>query len=434
MSVAGRAVYDNFFPAPNTTGTFNGWFSNFVVNQPFRFDSDTFDTRFDHSLSDNDQLSVVYHLRKFDSLQGDRFTGAIPVEGGDDADSGDRIDTTNQSAAATYSHIVSPTSLNELRVAYSRFSLLQTSLLHGRNLADEFGLANVNIPGFEQTSGFPYIFLGFGAQTGGSTFKPLEFVDNNVQVTNNFSLRRGNHDMKLGADLRRLASAPAFSVFPTGFMFFAGYGSSLTVDPNYSFFDGSAFYQNGGNEVADLFLGLPLTVTAGLQLTQPKVRTREAHFYWQDAWQLTPWLTLTYGVRYEFQAPYSEKDRQAANFDLAALKLLLAGRGGNRRSLLESDRNNFTPRLGFAYRITNKTVALGSYEVFYSPENSARNELLTKNYPFATQQDFFNDIFGLYNGGSKHMCWTRELPATQRFRFLTAPRPLIRPGSSTART
>ena len=401
VSDAGRAVYDNFFPAPNMTGTFNGWFSNFVVNQPFRFDSDTYDTRFDHLFSGNNHLSVVYHLRKFDSLLGDRFTGAIPVDGGGDADAGDRIDTTNQSVAATYSHIVSPTGLNELRVAYSRFSLLQTSLLHGRNLADEFGLANINILGFDQTSGFPNIFLGFGAQTGGSTFKPLAFVDNNVQVTNNFLWRRGNHDMKFGADLRRLASAPSFSLFPTGFMFFAGFGASLTADPNYSFFDADAFYQNGGNEVADLLLGLPQTVTTGLQLTRPRVRTHEAHFYWQDAWQITPRLTLTYGVRYEFQAPYSEKDGQAANFDLSTRRLLLAGRGGHRSSLLEPDRNNFAPRLGFAYRITNKTVVRGGYGVFYSPENSARNELLTKNYPFATQQDFFNDIFGFYSGGYK---------------------------------
>jgi hypothetical protein len=69
--------------------------------------------------------------------------------------------------------------------------------------------------------------------------------------------------------------------------------------------------------------------------------------------------------------------------------------------LIEPDRNNFAPRLGFAYRLSGRTVLRGAYGIFYTPENSARNEVLTKNYPFATQQDFLNNIFGFYSGAYK---------------------------------
>ncbi|MCI0628941.1 MAG: carboxypeptidase regulatory-like domain-containing protein, partial [Acidobacteria bacterium] len=84
VSPGGRAIVDNFFPAPNSQGTFNGWFSNFQVNQRYRFDSDTVDARVDHNAAGADQLSVVYHARGFDSLQGDRFEGSITVPGGGD--------------------------------------------------------------------------------------------------------------------------------------------------------------------------------------------------------------------------------------------------------------------------------------------------------------------------------------------------------------
>ncbi len=401
LSPGGRATVENFFPAPNRAGNFHGWFSNFLVNQRYRYDSDTIDARADHTVANTGLLSFVYHARAFQSLQGDRFEGAIPVPGGGDADQGDQTGSGNQTVGVAYSRQVSPFRFNELRAGYSRFDLEQLSLMHGRRVAEQFGIPNVNLESVEQTSGFPYVFLGFGAQTGGSTFKPLRFLDSNFQVVDNYTWRLGKHEMKMGADVRLLASNPDFSLFPTGFQFYAGAGSSLTADPGFSFFDPNAMYFNGGNEIADLLLGLPLTVTTGLQLSRPRVRSHEVHWYWQNAWQAGQRLTLTYGIRYEYQAPFTERADQAANLDLATRSLLIAGRGANRRSLVAPDRNNFAPRLGFAYRLGEQTVLRGGYGVFHTPENSARNEVLTKNYPFATRQDFFNDIFGFYSGAYK---------------------------------
>lgn len=399
VSPAGRAILQNFFPRPNLPGTFNGWFSNFRVNQRFRHDLNNIDARGDYSFSTTDNLSVVYHYAGFDALLGDRFAGAIPVDGGGDADQGDKSDSTNQSLSIAYTHLFSNGRSNELRFGYTRFRFRQVSLLDGRPVADQFGLRNINLPDFPQTLGFPNIFLGFGGSTGGSTFKPLTFLDSNFQLADNYSLRLGKHDLKVGADLRKLSSNPNFSLFPTGFQFYAGPGASLTSDPNFSFFDASAFYFNGGSDIADLLLGLPQLVTQGLQLTTPRVNSFETHFYFQDTWQATNRLVLNYGLRFEYQSPYVEESNNAANFDIATRQILLAGRGSNSRSLVKPDRNNFAPRFGLAYRITNRTVVRAGYGIFYSPENDARNEILTKNFPFAQQQDFFNDIFAFFSTG-----------------------------------
>lgn len=63
---------------------------------------------------------------------------------------------------------------------------------------------------------------------------------------------------------------------------------------------------------------------------------------------MTSRLTLTYGVRYEYQAPFAEANGQAANVGLTTMSLLLADRGAN-ASLISPDRNNLAPRLGAAW-------------------------------------------------------------------------------------
>jgi hypothetical protein len=90
VSPAGRAILQQLFPQPNQPGLLNGWFNNYAVNQAYQFNSDTVDARVDHNLSLSDRLSLIYHVSAFDSITGDRFAGAIPVDGGGDGDASDR--------------------------------------------------------------------------------------------------------------------------------------------------------------------------------------------------------------------------------------------------------------------------------------------------------------------------------------------------------
>lgn len=393
VSPAGRAILQNFFPAPSAAGVLNGWYNNFVSRQAYVFDSHTASGRLDHQVSDNDRFSAVFHYGSFASNTGDRFAGYIPVSGGGDADYGDREDSRSQSLSISETHLISGRSLNEFRFGYTRYRLDQQSLLDGQSLASQFGLGNVNLPGFPETSGFPVIYLGFGSQTGGSTYKPLSFLDRNYQVADNMVTHQGKHEWKAGLQFRKLNSTPLFSLFPTGFQYYGGPGLSLTSDPNYSYFDANAFYYNGGSDIADLLLGLPYTVNLGQQMTHPATRSWEGSLYIQDMWQVTRALALSYGVRYEYYAPWSEANNAASNFDLSTGKLLLAGLGSNSASLVSPDRNNFGPRLGLAYRMGSRTVLRAGWGMFYSPENDARSDVLTKNYPFAVQQTAFNDIY-----------------------------------------
>lgn len=394
VSPAGRAILQKFFPTPNLPGTFNGWFNNFQTHSPFAFNERTGDARIDHEFSAKDRLSVVYHYLDFNSLTADPFSGATSVPGAGDADQGDKEDSRNQELSVTETHLFSNRFINEFRFGYTRFHLNELSLLNGQDLSTQFGLGNIAVPGFSSTLGFPDLFLGTGYQAGGSTFKPLFFTDSNFQIQDNIILTDvGRHEFRMGVDFRRLNSHPVFSLFPTGFQFYAGAFSSLTSDPNFAFFDPNAFFGNGGSDIADLLLGLPESVNIGLQLTTPHTQSWEIHFYGEDTFKVTPKFTFIYGVRYEYQNPYVEASNDSSNYDPATNSILLAGRGGNSSALVNGRKNDFSPRVGLAYQLTRKMVVRAGYGLFYSPENDAREDVLTKNFPFAVQSVYSNSVF-----------------------------------------
>jgi len=394
VSNAGRAILQHFFPKPNAAGILNGYYNDYKVSQPYRYDSNTVDLRLDHTFFGNDHLTATYHYVPFHILSPDRFAGDIPVTGGGSADSADREDSTNQSLAIAETHVFSSSLVNEFRFGHYRSNLAQKDLITDRNVAEKFGVGNINLADFPATQGFPQVQLSSGYVTGGSTFKPLTFLDRNYQFTDTLSGRAGSHDWKAGVDFRFLSTKPSFSLFPAGYFFFAGAFQSLTADPNFAFYDPNAFFGNGGSDIADLLLGLPQVAFVGLQLTDPKTKSHEMAFFAQDSWQVSKRLVLNYGVRYEYQSPYVEENNNLSNFDPATMSYLLAGRGGNSRTLINPDRNNFMPRVGLAYRLNERTVVRAGYGVFFTPENDARSDVLTKNYPFGTRQNFFNDIFG----------------------------------------
>jgi hypothetical protein len=399
VSPAGKAVIQEFFPQPNLPGTDFGYYNNFLVNAPYAYSGKTGSARIDHEFSQKDRLSVVYHYGDFISLTDDPFHGAIPVNGGGNADVGDKEDSRSQELSATETHLLSERLLNEFRFGYTRYRLDQLSLLDGQNLADKYGMPDINVPGFAATSGFPLVYLGDGYETGGSTYKPLYFLDSNFQFQDNVVLSSlGKHELKFGADFRRLNSHPVFNLFPTGFQYYSGPyqfapNGPLTAAQDYSFYDTSYAYYNGGSDIADLLLGLPYTTQVGLQFGSPHTQSWELHFYGEDAFRASTRLTLIYGLRYEFQHPYTEAGNNMSNFDPGRNLILIAGRGGNSDALINSRKTDFSPRLGITYKLTPRTVLRAGYGLFYTPENDAREDVLSKNYPFATQQLLFNSAY-----------------------------------------
>ena len=135
-----------------------------------------------------------------------------------------------------------------------------------------------------------------------------------------------------------------------------------------------------GSGLASLLLGVP--ASGNLGFTSPtSVQNHYLGFFVQDEWKIRRDLTLTFGVRYELETPYTERyNRAAYGFDFNARSpltvpgldlrggLLFAGVGGNPRREGNLDTNNFGPRLGFAYSLNERTVFRGGYGIFYGAQ------------------------------------------------------------------
>ena len=113
------------------------------------------------------------------------------------------------------------------------------------------------------------------------------------------------------------------------------------------------------------------------------LRQRMHFAYIQDDVKATERLTLNLGLRYEFATPQWEEDNFLTNFDPQTNSLVKAKDGSvYDRALVNADRNNFAPRLGIAYSLTDKTVVRGGYGVSFIHFNRLGGEnLLSFNGP-----------------------------------------------------
>ena len=146
-----------------------------------------------------------------------------------------------------------------------------------------------------------------------------------------------------------------------------------------------------GVALADLLLGLPL-VTGGARVDNAQhLRAHSYHFFVNDSFRVRRNLTLSAGLRYEYNsAPVDATDR-ANLYDPATRSLVAVGTSGMPRGGYESDKNNFAPRVGLAWTIGDegKTVVRAGYGVYYDTSPLAPGEALYFNKPYFDFNLFF---------------------------------------------
>ncbi|MFN2512338.1 MAG: carboxypeptidase regulatory-like domain-containing protein [Pyrinomonadaceae bacterium] len=236
-------------------------------------------------------------------------------------------------------------------------------------------------------------------------FSPLTFTRTLTRITpvQNFtddvSWVTGNHSIGFGTNIRTISNrrntfASAFDNAITNPSFYSGGGSGLSNQINNCTLAfctpivGSASgAQNGVTALIGRFSQYGANFTFdhdGMLLSSgsPSIRdfrTQEYDFYAQDAWKLTPNLTVTYGLRYSISKPVYEKNGLEVRTDIPLsdvfqlrqdaaargqnyadpLTLVLSGPGNNADPLYGYDKNNFQPRLALAWSPSFKSGFLG---------------------------------------------------------------------------
>jgi hypothetical protein len=370
--------------------------NNFSQNLPFSKDATSYDIKSDYTITPKDQLSGRFSHQTTKTYQAPIFGSFLggPASGG--------FEATGVAAAYStgfnYNHVFSPTLFTEARVglAHLRNSAQQTDF--GKNDATSLGIPGNGPNGTDMTptsSGQVAFqvnnFVGNGGGSGNpligySQSLPWLRAESNIDFANNWTKILGNHTIKGGADIRRVRDdlLQGNNNAAAGTFYF---GENQTSAPGAPKFNGAVTGQ--ANDVASILFDVPYKVGQDTNSTFPCYRQNWLFFFASDKWQVNHKLTLDLGLRYELYPPATPRKAGGfVNYNPANNSLVIAGLDGNPSNLgMQTDFTNFAPRLGVAYRATDRTVLRAGFGVSYVPfvDNS-----YAYNYPIKTSTGYTN--------------------------------------------
>lgn len=357
------AALAQYYPLPNAPQLERNLFKR---NAPERDTNENGIARGDMQISSKDSIFVRY--AQTENEVSNESTLPAPA-----ANPGTAT-TASKGIGMGYTRILSDTLVNEFRFAWTTVGILEL----GTNPRNEIvpgsldPAVSTGIPSFTVSN-----ISGLGGQAPCCGNSPLNKTSGVFDYADNLSWVKGKHQYKVGGEFLWIRP----STFAT-----SNGRSSFTFD--------GVFTQNpqargsSGNAIADLLLGDADKLTTGT-VAQNQERGISYGIYAVDQYQMTPALTLNYGLRYEYGSPFVETQNRMGNFvlDPGPLygKLVFSGDPLLPRSLIYPDRNNVAPRVGFAYRVPglkNATIR-SSYGIFYAQdEGTGVTNRLTSNPPF----------------------------------------------------
>ena len=354
----------NRYPLQNLPGNAN----NYVRTAPVTTNTDNATFRGDVQLSSMDSLFVRFSLNKA-GMHGEPSLpppAATPVD--------QQVPAYN--VGLGYTRVFGPTLVNEFRFAWSRPTITKDATA-AKDQIIPGALANginSSTPTFDITG-----FASLGSQPPGFTNVPLNKSSAVWEFSDNATKTLGSHLFKFGFTHQYLR----FYTFAA----LQGRGA-FTLDGSYT--QNPQSRSNTGSGLGDLLLGYAQQVTIS-NVSISNLRVQNDFMYFQDDWKITPSLTLNLGIRYELYFPITETDNHLANFvttpgDPNFGKLIYAGLNGQSTSLMNTDLNNFAPRVGFAWRAphTGDLTVRGGYGMFYGnpDEQTGVGNMMTNNPPF----------------------------------------------------
>jgi hypothetical protein len=139
-------------------------------------------------------------------------------------------------------------------------------------------------------------------------------------------------------------------------------------------------------------LGFPLLTSVARVDNPQHLRTHSYNFFFNDSFRVRPRLTLTAGLRYEFNSPPVDTADRANVYDLASRNLVRVGTMGVPRGGFVADKNNFAPRVGVAWTLgsSERTVLRAGYGIYYDQSPLAPGEALYFNSPYFDNNIFFS--------------------------------------------
>lgn len=287
---------------------------------------------------------------------------------------------------AANTRTLAPNIVNETRFGYNRFDNdLILRYAYERDVTKELGIRGLVSPS-ANAWGTPAIQLGSGLTGFGESGNgPWIYRNRTMQFLNNTSVILGKHSLRFGIEARRDVYNAQGNTVARGRFYYNGL---LTIAPG-----GRA---QAGNLWADFALGLNQRSERALGLAAGDLRSISWFGYLEDAWKLTPKLTLTLGMRYELTPPWIEPNRNIMNIQMfgwgPGARTPIMTRPGEGdfneglqfrfadaiptqvgddklgRATVKTDHNDFAPRIGLAWAPSSKWTIRTGAGLFYTQD------------------------------------------------------------------
>jgi hypothetical protein len=332
-------------PLPNAQLA-NG--NDYVDSTPNRDHGDNGSMRVDRAWGERSRLFARYTINDDRTLLAGSFP-ALPTS------------ENLRSQQASIGHTFAGSSwVNETHLSFTRLRVFDLPVsAGGSNVLGNLGITGLaNDP---STYGLPALTVTDYETVQDSSNLPQVQRDNTTYFSSSFSRTQGRHTWKAGFQFTHFTMAYLQSQFARGNFIFNG---AYTQDPANPGTTGDAF--------ADFLLGFPNQTQRSVGSAQAYLRQNSYAAFAQDDWRITPRISISAGLRYEYFAPFSEDRGNLLNLDYSTLPNAPVLRSVN--TVTAPDRKDFAPRIGLAARLphllksSRDTVFRAGYGIYFSPE------------------------------------------------------------------
>ncbi len=382
------------YPLPNLPGVAN----NFVFNPIREVDGNNFDYKVDHRVNPRNDTNFRFSHGNTQIFE----PGVLPAPAVGVGSPTGINKSPHRQFVAGWIYTLASNKINEAKFGFTRLNLQQLPLNFGRDVATEVGIAGSNT-GSPLNSGLTIINIAGFTPLGDNGFTPAVIVSENWQFNDNFHYLTGGHSMRMGVEVQRRRYNSFQSSSARGTLSF---GTGFTFNP--------AAAAGTGIGLADLLLGLPGSGSIQTIEGTRGFRRTETALYLQDDFKVRPNLTLNLGLRYELFSgfPWTEVGGRMSQFLPASGAIINVNTPDVPwASGVRPDRNNVSPRFGFAHQFLPKTVLRGGYGIFYNapPLDITRN--LAGNPPYVGRFAFNNNQFDLAGARRTAQGFSRQFTA-----------------------
>jgi len=354
----------NLYPVPNNSDPSR----NYIGHPKGISDNDVLAARIDYQLGARDAIWGRFTVNApFNRGVGQALSPAFPGFGQEQTDN-------NLQVALGDVHSFSPTIVNEANIGFVRFRRERHSTdAFKRNWIQELGIKGLSpIPlTWAAPSMTPDGYPEIGYSSNNAIFR---WVTDAAQIVDTFSIVRGAHTVKAGLTIQLKRMTTIQWGQPDGAYTFSGqFTAPVPVSTTTPF-----------NALADLLLGYPWSYNVQIAPFSPHFSYTDMGYYVRDDWKLTQSLTANLGLRWEYFGRPVERDNRIANFDLPTGQQVFPGQNGYPRSLVNPYYRNFAPRIGIAWRVSDRIALRAGYGIFYAPDVINSYRQLAFQNPFGS--------------------------------------------------